>query len=41
MFKAYLTQKSEGCDYTINCGSLLIDVEGSTFIEAEKTLRKL
>ena len=26
-YVAYLEQEGEGCDYTIACGSLLIDLE--------------
>lgn len=37
MFLAYLMQ-SQGCDYTIGCGSLVIELESYKFDEAKNEL---
>jgi predicted RNase H-like HicB family nuclease len=34
MYKAYIKQCGEGCDYTIACGETVIDVAGNTPEEA-------
>lgn len=35
-FKLYLKQAGEGCDYTIGCGSKMIDLEATTKEQAIK-----
>lgn len=34
IFKAYLKQAGEGCDYTIGCAQKIISVEASNMLEA-------
>lgn len=40
-FKAFLTQSSEGCDYTIGCGICLIDLKATTLDAAMTELRAI
>lgn len=40
-YKAYLKQAGEGCDHTIACAQLLIDVPGENSDEAIKNLKEL
>jgi hypothetical protein len=40
-FIAYLEQASEGCDYTIGCGVLLIPIGGNTREEAVAELKQM
>lgn len=39
-FKAHLYQTG-GCDHTIGCGHIIVDLEATTFEEAEKELTEL
>jgi len=34
-YKAYLKQAGEGCDYTIECGTKVIDIHAGTIEEAQ------
>lgn len=38
IYKAYLNQNNEGCDYTIGCGKTVIDIKASSMEEAKKKL---
>jgi hypothetical protein len=38
-FFAYITQIYEGCDYTIGCGKLLLNLNGSTLQQALQNLK--
>lgn len=40
IYKAYLKQFGEGCDYTIGCGHTIINIEGNDIKEAETNLYK-
>lgn len=40
-FYAYLTQASEGCDYTIGCGMELVKLKAATRDEATAELKRL
>jgi 2,3-bisphosphoglycerate-independent phosphoglycerate mutase len=40
IYKAYLKQDGEGCDYTIGCGQIVIDVEASNIEDAKLQLYK-
>ncbi len=37
-FKAYFEQGGEGCDYTIGCGMILIDLEATNWDAANEEL---
>jgi len=41
MFIAYLKQKSYGCDYTIDCGSTLIELSATAKEKAIEELKEL
>ncbi len=38
IYKAYLIQDSEGCDYSIACGEKVIDLEATSLDEAKQEL---
>jgi hypothetical protein len=38
IYKAYLIQKGEGCDYTIGCAQTIIDIDADSMEEARQTL---
>ena len=40
-YVAYLTQKGEGCDYTIGCGILLIPIDATNMDEAKDKLSEI
>lgn len=40
IYKAYLIQKGEGCDYMIGCAQTVIDIEASTLQEAIEKLKE-
>ena len=37
-YKAYLSQKQEGCDYTIGCGNKIINIEAKNLEQANQKL---
>lgn len=40
-YKAYLVQDGEGCDYTIACGHLMIDLESNNMEDAVRELAEI
>jgi hypothetical protein len=38
IYKAYLKQSGEGCDYTIGCAKTVIDIEAQSIDEAKQKL---
>jgi hypothetical protein len=40
IYKAYLKQNGEGCDYTIGCAQTVIDIEASNIEDAKIQLYK-
>jgi len=40
-YKAYLKQDGEGCDYTIGCGQIVVEINASNIDEAKQTLTEL
>jgi len=38
IYKAYLKQSGEGCDYTIGCAQTIIDIEAQSIDEAKQKL---
>jgi hypothetical protein len=41
IYKAYLKQKGVGCDYTIGCGQIVIDIKASNLDEAQREIYQL
>lgn len=41
LYKAFLTQVGEGCDYTIGCAQTIVDVKASSMKEAKQVLSKM
>ena len=41
MFMAYLTQRGEGCDYTIGCGRKMVNLKAKTREDAIKEVEAL
>jgi len=40
-YKAYLEQNCDGCDYTIGCGRVIIDIEADNIDDATKKLKEI
>lgn len=40
IYKAYLIQ-SEGCDYTIGCGNVIINLSSNNLVDAKKELEEI
>lgn len=38
VYKAYLKQRGEGCDYTIGCAQTIIEIEAQSIDEAKQKL---
>jgi len=41
MYKLYVKERGEGCDYTIGCGNHLFDLKALSLEEAEKEAQKI
>lgn len=39
IYKAYLKQQGEGCDYTIGCAQTVIEIEAQNIDEAKQKLK--
>lgn len=41
IYKAYLKQCDEGCDYTIGCAQTVIDINATNIVDAKKKLYEI